>query len=117
MTFSLNDVIYITTGLDETQNRIKETWKNTDFVGLKENSSQLDVTIFPNPANEKLFLKINATSNVTIQMHNQIGEMLYTIDGDHKNIEINTSLFADGIYFLTCKAKHGTSQKKLIINH
>jgi hypothetical protein len=50
-------------------------------------------------------------------MHNQIGEMLYTIDGDHKNIEINTSLFADGIYFLTCKAKHGTSQKKLIINH
>jgi N-acetylneuraminic acid mutarotase len=117
MTFSLNDVIYITTGLDETQNRIKETWKNTDFVGLQENSSPLDVTIFPNPANEKLFLKINATSNVTIQMHNQIGEMLYTIDGDHKNIEINTSLFADGIYFLTCKAKHGTSQKKLIINH
>lgn len=117
MTFSLNDVIYITTGLDETQNRIKETWKNTDFVGLQENSSPLDVTVFPNPANEKFYVQINTATNATIQLHNQIGEMVFIINSDHKNIEINASLFADGIYILTCKTKHGNSQKKLIINH
>jgi hypothetical protein len=62
-------------------------------------------------------VKINTTSNVTIQLHNQIGEIVFTINSDNKNIEINASLFADGIYFLTCKTKHGNSQKNLIINH
>jgi hypothetical protein len=62
-------------------------------------------------------VQINTTSNVTIQLHNQIGEMVFTINSDHKNLEINASLFTDGIYFLTCKTKQGNSQKKLIINH
>jgi hypothetical protein len=62
-------------------------------------------------------VQINTTSNVTIQLHNQIGEMVFTINSDHKNIEINTSIFANGIYNLTCKTKQGNSQKKLIINH
>ena len=62
-------------------------------------------------------MQINATSNVNFQLHNQFGEIVYTIDSDHKNIEINAGLFKDNIYFLTCKTKHGNSQKKLIIDY
>jgi len=117
MFFSLNDVFYITAGLDAAYNRIKETWKNDAFVGLKENGEQLNMKIFPNPTNDILHLELNSKSLVNIQLYNQLGELVFDQKTNNSDIEINTSLFSSGVYLLSVQMQEGVCAKKLVINH
>ena len=117
MFFSLNDVFYVTTGLDATQTRIKETWKNASFVGLKENEVQLNIKLYPNPANDKLSVQLNSTSKAHVQLYNQLGELIMNEESNDQTIEINTHLFPNGIYMLVLKTQEGMRSKKVIINH
>jgi hypothetical protein len=113
MTFSLNDIVYITTGLDETQNRIKETWKNIDFVGLQENSSPLDVTIFPNPANDVLNIKVGTIKeNTKIKIADVIGRIILITE--YKS-QLDISFLEKGIYFVTIQQEGKTLGTKKII--
>ncbi|MES2762249.1 MAG: kelch repeat-containing protein [Bacteroidota bacterium] len=117
MFFSLNDVFYITTGLDATQNRTKETWKNVAFVGLKEQEVQLNIKAYPNPVNDKLNIDLNSRSNAVIQLYNQLGELIMEEKVNADKAEINTVSFSDGIYLLSVKTKDGISSKKIVITH
>ena len=117
MFFSLNDVFYVTTGLDATQNRIKETWKNVAFVGLKENEAQLNVKVYPNPVNDKLNVALNPLLKGTIQLYNQLGELVWEEKISTDKTEINTASFANGIYLLSIKTQKGVSSKKVVVNH
>ena len=117
MFFSLNDVFYITAGLDTAYNRIKETWKNDAFVGLKENDIQQNVKLYPNPANDKLNVKLNLQSKGLIQLYNQFGELVWEERINTDTIEINSALFPNGIYLLSIKTEVGISSKKVVISH
>lgn len=117
MFFSLNDVFYITAGLDTAYNRIKETWKNDAFVGLRENNDQLNAKVYPNPANDKLSIVLNVQSNVIIKLYNQLGELVFYVNTTDLHVEINASLFSSGVYFLSLQSQEGVSSKKVIINH
>ena len=117
MFFSLNDVFYVTTGLDATQNRIRETWKNDAFVGMEEKDAKLKVKMYPNPVNDKLHLELDSKSSVKIQLYIQLGELVFDLNTVDLDVEINTSLFSSGIYLLSIQKQEGTSYKKLVINH
>ncbi len=117
MFFSLNDVFYITAGLDTAYNRIKETWKNDAFVGLKENEEQLNVKVYPNPVNDKLNIVLNSQSNGMIQLYNQLGELVLEEKLSSDITEINTGLFINGMYLLSIKTQEGISSKKVVISH
>ena len=117
MFFSLNDVFYITAGLDTAYNRIKETWKNDAFVGLKENEEQLNVNVYPNPVNDKLTIVLNSQSNAMIQLYNQLGELVFEEKIQTNTSEINTFFLANGIYLLSIKTQEGISSKKVVISH
>lgn len=117
MFFSLNDVFYVTTGLDATQNRIKETWKNDAFVGLKENDVPVNISLYPNPADDKLYLKLNSKAFTNIRLHNQFGELVLEMDSNNQSEEIYTHSFSNGMYLLIIQTQEGSSFKKIIINH
>lgn len=117
MAFALNDVFYITTGIDATQNRIKETWKNTAFVGLKENKVSHNFQVFPNPAHDKLSLKLNAQSHAVIGLYNQLGELVLEENVNTDKLEINTALFAEGLYHLIIRTPKEIISKKILIHH
>jgi N-acetylneuraminic acid mutarotase len=117
MFFSLNDVFYITTGLDAIQNRVKETWKNSSFVGLKEQKLNVNVNVHPNPAKNHLTIFFNSASGGTIQLYNQFGELVLEEKVRGNSEEINTTLLMDGIYLLSVRTKEGNSLKKIIIHH
>jgi N-acetylneuraminic acid mutarotase len=117
MAFSLNDVFYITTGLDATQTRIKETWKNTDFVDVKEIKSSFNFQIYPNPSIDKLFVHSNSILIGNVQLYNQLGELFFEARADNYTVEINTGSFTNGIYYLAIKSNQGLSTHKIVINH
>lgn len=118
MAFTLNDVFYITTGLNATQNRIKETWKNDAFVGVKDNTeSYNELNIYPNPSNEKLYVDLNIYNLSTIKLINQLGQIVFEENIEKQILEINTSQYTNGIYYLSIQTHDLTVMKKVIISH
>ena len=57
--FNNSTTIYYTTGIDQTNNRLKETWKIINLTALDENRDVDEIIIYPNPANEFINININ----------------------------------------------------------
>ncbi len=119
MAFSINNILYITTGITTTYTRTNETWKNTSFVGFDNNSNNLFASLYPNPASNILRVesKINTTSQLSII--NALGQTLYTenLPANKHLIEISTTNFPSGIYFVKLSTNNNSSTQKLIISH
>ncbi len=99
MTFSLHDVFYITTGLNVNQARIKETWKNSDFVGIKEFYEKIELELYPNPATSVINItgRNAILSSSIVEISNSMGQKVFE---QNYNNQIDLSELANGIYFL-----------------
>ena len=91
-----------------------------DCTGIDENSKS-DFTIYPNPANDELFLQSNALNleNIKVSMMNVLGEViirtnLQNISGTPSKIDI--SKLNEGIYFIRIESKSETGISKIIIS-
>jgi hypothetical protein len=94
--------------------------------GIEEGISPIDgnITISPNPANEKLLLNFNLTklSNVTYSVYNMLGEKMF-IAGNlisaigHNQLAVNTTSLQNGIYIFTLTASGHSSTSKFIVAH
>lgn len=118
MAFSINNIFYLTTGYSSSNVRIKETWKNTALVGLKEHSSnEVQLKLFPNPATDALHIELElsamlkVTNNIVtlnneayqdiyIQILNPIGELVYQSTLSNQQSSINIKQLNNGIYFV-----------------
>jgi D-alanyl-D-alanine carboxypeptidase len=73
-----------------------------------------DINITPNPAmNEITFL--NNTGNYALKIINNLAETVYSGTLDAPRMTINTSEFANGIYFALLTSPSGTITKKIMI--
>jgi hypothetical protein len=93
---------------------------NVNQVGIKEMISEENVTVFPNPANDKITISIkdNSYQEMIIKCYDVIGKVVYTQSTFNKIIEIDVSQFSKGIYFIelqTEKSKHFKSLTKKVI--
>lgn len=114
MCFSLNNIFYITTGVDSSPARVKQTWKNDQFVGLPEmDPNTLSVAIFPNPV--KQWLHVRGQKIVTIIIRNLLGDIVM-----QENIKGNSAILdieplASSLYNVSVITEDGIFLKKLII--
>jgi len=99
-------------------------WFKTDVNASVSNLSNITpiLSIYPNPANEKINLHINSVKEDTYStiIMNGLGQIVYsdkqTIIGE-KIIEINTKNFAEGIYHITITSSESTFSKSISIIH
>lgn len=117
MAFELNDVFYISTGLDASQNRIKETWKNDAFVGFKELDDYSNLKIYPNPSDEKIYVDLSNRNITSIKLINQLGQIVFEAIVEKQNVEINTRQYNSGIYYLSVQSQDLSVTKKVIISN
>ena len=77
------------------------------------------ISVFPNPANDKLNVFIPAVSEGTITLHDITGRLLseQVINSSINNYIINTSGLATGQYLLTVKTAKTSEVKKVVISH
>ncbi|KRO55671.1 MAG: hypothetical protein ABR79_01525 [Cryomorphaceae bacterium BACL11 MAG-121001-bin54] len=68
---------------------------NTTYIF---NSKDSRFNIFPNPT--KKSFTINSNLNGLVQIHNLLGELVYTTIKKENNIEINTTNLSKGIYIV-----------------
>jgi hypothetical protein len=94
----------------------------TPMVNTNEISNGSEFEIFPNPTQDKLFIKNKAEQILAIDIHlfNYQGVLMLEdkqVINPNQNIEINTSKLSTGIYFLKIKHNNTFTVKKIIIQN
>jgi len=83
-------------------------------IGIQENQTEIQISLFPNPANE--YFNIIAPDGLginTINIYNQTGQLLLQIKSHEKTIDISS--MKPGLYFIELKTDKGIFREKLII--
>ena len=85
-------------------------------VGINEiENHQLQFFISPNPVDYELRIKYEFT-NATLEITNVLGNvvLIESVKSDEKNIKINVSDFAKGVYFVKVFNDKGVTVKKFV---
>lgn len=96
----------------------------TSVTSLKDNSSFLSsLSLYPNPANEKLFVNFNLNENKTIALniYDMLGKNVKTISSQNytagnQQIEIPVNGIERGVYILALDIEGQISNHKIIID-
>lgn len=84
-------------------------------VGIVELDSNLSV--YPNPANDKLYLNYEGSSEATFVLYDMLGNKIL-VDNLSGSTEIYVSDYQSGIYFYTFEIEGAPSEvQKLVISH
>jgi N-acetylneuraminic acid mutarotase len=112
MAFSLNNIFFITTGIDSSPARVTETWKNDAFVGILKNSiTETEIKIFPNPASKELNIEID-DELIKAMIFDSMGKII----SETKNKQIPVSNIPPGIYTLSIFTRNSRVNTKVVIN-
>ncbi len=90
---------------------------------ITEQSSNNQFSVYPNPFSDKTSLTLNLeyNENVTVNIYNSIGQMVYSINKGQMNqgtnkIELNNESLSNGIYFITINAGTHSFTKKVSVS-
>lgn len=117
-----NNEVYFTSDYLGSSNKSLFKISNANIGILESNKPQLLFLVYPNPAKDKLTIKLDASSVTNTEEITKV--VLTTILGENvgsdevengEQITINTSHLANGIYFITLKNNNTTSTQKIII--
>ena len=83
-------------------------------TGIFESQNINDVQVFPNPFNEALSIRLNGMNEAEIIIYNVMGEKVFVTSANSDSIEISTSEFTPGIYFVNVRSSDQSITKKLV---
>lgn len=88
-----------------------------EFMINSEDLTQQDIDIFPNPVKEKLIvdLKENFTTNLELELVNQLGQTILSQKISQSKEVIDVSDFQAGVYFLKIKGLEKEKIKRIVI--
>ena len=72
------------------------------------------VLIYPNPANEHLFIYHPAEENYTINVYDLAGRSILSQKSQSNTTELDLSHYVQGVYLVVVNGVHGVCQKKII---
>ena len=84
------------------------------IVGIDEAEENTAIMIYPNPADD--YLNINSNKEIqTIRMTNYVGQIIYDRSVNNESVQINTSDYRAGIYFIQITTVDGMITKQIVI--
>ncbi len=87
--------------VDNNGNITGTTSYTVTFVGVSEVENQ--VSIYPNPVSDWLFIKRNSTNNLELDVLDVTGNVVYQTQSNMSDTRLNTAKLASGMYFLRIK--------------
>ena len=112
-----NDYIY---SLQNNRNPFIDSINFVNYIdfyslGIKENNLQNNnINVYPNPSKDLINIKISDKIE-NIKIYNFIGQIVFDEIINDNSVQINTSNYKPGIYFITIKIKNKLINKKIII--
>lgn len=86
-----------------------QTWYDAQPSLSTKSLAKIDVTIYPNPASQKVFIDIPNYDNINIELYSVTGKLIYT--SNSKTIDV--SQLAKGLYIIKGKAGESYFTEKL----
>lgn len=91
-------------------------------VGINDIEFANQVNVFPNPANNKVFIQIQSdvTEQMTVSLINLLGEEVtapLTYKAGTTNMEISTANVANGLYVVRIQTAKSAAVKTISVNH
>ncbi len=103
---------YVTAVYDEGESGPSNTVTEV-IVGIDETSNS-NISIYPNPANGLVNIESPSTIN-SIRMMNYTGQMVYQSTTPVNQVRINTADMPAGVYFLMIETGEGMINQKLVV--
>lgn len=107
--------------------RIKQLFTSGNFrystiSSEKYYLDETSITLFPNPANHEMHLRIGHFANLKGEVHifNRLGNEIAfeKLDNFHQQLTFNTSEYENGLYFLVIEAENKrTFSRKFMVEH
>ena len=85
-----------------------------DWVGVKE-VEETSVNIYPNPAKDFVKLSAQCSQLTAVKIYNCLGVLVEEIEVDSNEIEINTSGYSSGIYYISVEGNKSVKTERLIV--
>lgn len=80
-------------------------------VGIKENNLVDEISVYPNPSKDKIFIKTGLQKTEKIIIYNSSGQVEMETDQN----EFSTSTMSSGLYFILIQTNSKTHLKKIVI--
>lgn len=85
---------------------------SNSVIDLSEDMAE-SFNIYPNPAKD--YVRISGEDIEAISVYNYLGILIDRIEVRSDNVELNTSTYSSGVYFITTEGRNGSSTKKVVI--
>jgi hypothetical protein len=114
---NLEVIVFVEDQNDMTISNAKQA--DLNIIGLSEAQTLEGVSIFPNPAHDKVGIDIaNNTEDVTVEMVSTVGQVVYKgAFTSNESIVLETSNLEMGMYIVTVKAGGKVNTQRLAISH
>ena len=83
-------------------------------IGISEAELSNEISLYPNPAKDKLFITDLTAEEHTIQIISPIGAMIKTIKTLGPEVEIDLNGLPNGVYNIRISNRNGSTTKKII---
>ncbi len=104
--FDINPVVMT----NEVNNVIGCPMYSLDIAETTGNKMQL----YPNPAKDELIVKMSSTMNGTLEVTNQVGQVLMKQTVNSTQAKVNIKTLPAGLYFITMKDGNGSTVQKFV---
>ena len=74
-----------------------------------------NITIYPNPTKNNILIKFTKLQRATIKIYNLFGKLLFEKNLSQNNIEIDLSLYPDGVYLIQLLQNNQIQNKKITL--
>jgi hypothetical protein len=96
-------------------NTSRSNVRSPTSIGIKDLKEDLNVSIYPVPADESITIETAALSEVNIRMENALGQVVYSATDKQSVHTIDCRKMDAGVYFITLRSEKGQTIRKVII--
>ena len=114
MSYTIGEAIVVTA--QSGAHHITQGFQQSDIavVGIEELQPEIDITVYPNPAND--FLNISSSENTKLTMYDMQGKLVRTMDITSSQTQIDVSDLSRGTYSLVFEANgYAANRMKIVI--
>jgi len=85
-------------------------------IGINDQvKNSLDLDIYPNPANEFVYIKNNGSRLISVELFDIYGKLIQSYKNFQQDV-LDVSQLSSGLYLIRLENEEGSATKKLIIN-
>lgn len=88
---------------------------NAWVTSVKEVNKSKEISVFPNPAKERVTIKYQTKETVAVEVYNVLGTRVKTIYHNGLESEINIGDLKNGVYFIRFKDGNQTISKQITV--